>query len=275
MKLTYLGTAAAEGFPAVFCNCEFCRYARKTMGKNIRTRSQSIINGDLLLDLPADTYHHFLSNGIEGDRIKYLFVTHAHQDHFYPDELCMHDSWYAHELRADRLDVFSGESVGKIFNDCDSISKNVFFNPIKAFETVEAGEYKVTALPARHMPQTDALFYIIEQKGKTLLYAHDTGYFFDEVLEYIEKEKLFFDCISFDCTNVSLPSSDKGGHMGIYNILRLDKRLEEIGASSIRTMKIINHFSHNGNPLQHILEEKVSPFGWLVAYDGMQAEFTH
>ena len=23
MKLTYLGTAAAEGFPAVFCNCEY------------------------------------------------------------------------------------------------------------------------------------------------------------------------------------------------------------------------------------------------------------
>ena len=24
MKLTYFGTAAAEGFPAVFCNCDYC-----------------------------------------------------------------------------------------------------------------------------------------------------------------------------------------------------------------------------------------------------------
>jgi phosphoribosyl 1,2-cyclic phosphodiesterase len=29
MKLNFLGTAAAEGFPAIFCNCEYCKEARK------------------------------------------------------------------------------------------------------------------------------------------------------------------------------------------------------------------------------------------------------
>ena len=29
MKFKYLGTAAAEGFPAVFCDCEYCKEARK------------------------------------------------------------------------------------------------------------------------------------------------------------------------------------------------------------------------------------------------------
>ena len=72
MKLTYLGTAAAEGFPAIFCNCEFCKEARKLKGKNIRTRSQSIINDDLLIDFPADSYMHFLQQDIEADKIKYL-----------------------------------------------------------------------------------------------------------------------------------------------------------------------------------------------------------
>ncbi len=38
MKLTYLGTAAAEGWPAVFCNCPCCRQARVLGGKDIRTR---------------------------------------------------------------------------------------------------------------------------------------------------------------------------------------------------------------------------------------------
>lgn len=75
MKLTYLGTVAAEGFPEVFCNCEYCKEARKLKCKNIRTCSQSIINDDLLIDLPADTYMHFLDNDIEGDKIKYLFMT--------------------------------------------------------------------------------------------------------------------------------------------------------------------------------------------------------
>ena len=32
MKLKYLGTAAAEGYPAMFCNCENCKKAQKEKG---------------------------------------------------------------------------------------------------------------------------------------------------------------------------------------------------------------------------------------------------
>jgi phosphoribosyl 1,2-cyclic phosphate phosphodiesterase len=272
MKLKYLGTAAAEGFPAVFCNCEYCKNARKTKGKNIRTRSQAIINDDLLLDLPADTYHHFLSNGIEGDLIKYLFVTHGHMDHFYPKELAMHDSWYAHDLRADSLNVYGGRLVGELFNACTDISKNVFFNPIKPFEAVEAGKYKVTALPAKHMFDTEALFYIIEEEGKTLLYAHDTGYFYDEVFDFIKEKGFKFDLISYDCTQVDIQTSDNGTHMGIDNILRVRERLNGIGALKNGTKHVINHFSHNGNPDHAVLEARVKDLDFLVSYDGMEVE---
>ena len=55
MKFQYLGTAAAEGWPAVFCRCEACEEAARRGGKNIRTRSQALVNDDLLLDLPPDT----------------------------------------------------------------------------------------------------------------------------------------------------------------------------------------------------------------------------
>ena len=48
MKLKYLGTAAAEGYPAMFCDCENCRKAFKNKGKNIRSRSQAIIDNSLL-----------------------------------------------------------------------------------------------------------------------------------------------------------------------------------------------------------------------------------
>ena len=99
MKIQFLGTAAAEGMPAVFCNCAVCQEARRLGGKNIRTRSQALIDDQLLIDLPADTYMHFLTNGIEGDRIGHLLITHSHEDHLYPDELEMRCSWYAHDLR--------------------------------------------------------------------------------------------------------------------------------------------------------------------------------
>ena len=50
MKIKYLGTAAAEGVPAIFCHCEVCKYAREHKGKDIRTRSQAMIDDSILLE---------------------------------------------------------------------------------------------------------------------------------------------------------------------------------------------------------------------------------
>ena len=55
MKMTWLGTAAAEGWPAMFCRCPSCTESAKHGGKSIRSRSQSLVNDDLLIDFPADT----------------------------------------------------------------------------------------------------------------------------------------------------------------------------------------------------------------------------
>ena len=54
MKVQYLGTAAAERIPGMFCNCEVCRRALALGGKNIMTQAQVLIeagtaeNGKLL-----------------------------------------------------------------------------------------------------------------------------------------------------------------------------------------------------------------------------------
>lgn len=56
MKLRYLGTAAAEGVPAVFCPCPACAHARKVGGKEVRTRSGAIVDDALKLDFPGDAY---------------------------------------------------------------------------------------------------------------------------------------------------------------------------------------------------------------------------
>ena len=269
MKLTYLGTAASEGFPAVFCNCDFCKEARELKGKNIRTRSQAIVNDDLLLDFPPDTYYHFLENDIRGDKIKYLFITHPHHDHFYFEDLLIRHSYYAHNRDTDTLKVFCPKVVYETFK-VQGIPEKVEVKVIKEFETVSLPEYEIVALPAKHNPK-GALIYII--KGdKTLLYAHDTGYFFEDVFEYIDKNKIKFDMISIDCTNVDIDIDDNGRHMGLPNVKRVLKRLEDINSINKYSEVYINHFSHNGNPLHHILEDKVKGTGIKVAYDGCVVE---
>ena len=266
MKITYFGTAAAEGFPALFCNCEYCNEARKLGGKNIRTRSQTLINNNLLIDFPADTYSHFLQNGVEGDNIEYLLITHAHADHFYSEDLFMRSGAFAHNMNVPTLKVFCPKTVYETF---DKIPQNVEVTILESCQTVELGQYKVTALPARHMSGSVAFIYII-QGEKTLLYAHDTGYFYEDVFNYIEKNEIVFDMISLDCTNVDIPISDEGTHMGFPNIERVLNRLCSMGAVTESTVKYVNHFSHNGNPIHHVLEERAKKYGCCVAYDGCQ-----
>ena len=268
MRLTYLGTAASEGFPALFCNCAYCNEARRLGGKNIRTRSQALINDDLLIDLPADTSHHFLANGIEGDRIRYLLLTHGHSDHFYPKELEIRHGCYARQMRVPTLRVIGSEGTLKRLGE---VPQGVELSVVRAFETVELDGYRITALPARHMPGGEPLFYIIEG-DKTLLYAHDTGYFYEEAFACIQERGFAFDMVSLDCTNVDIPISDEGGHMGFPNLGRVLERLREMGAVREETVCYVNHFSHNGNPLQDALCERAAEYGCSVSYDGCCVE---
>lgn len=271
MKLTYFGTAAAEGFPAVFCNCDYCKEARLLGGKNIRTRSQALIDDTLLIDLCADTYWHFMANGVTGHKISHLLVTHPHGDHFYPAELEMHQSPFAHEMKSPFLEVYGGREVCETLESCEKL-RRIRSHHLTPFVPTAVGDYTVTALPARHMEEAEAFIYIIEGDS-VLLYAHDTGYFYEETLRYIREKKLRFDLVSFDCTNVDIAISDRGGHMGLDNIRRLDKVLGEMGAVDEKTVKVINHFSHNARPIQSVLKEKVKDDGYLVAFDGMQVTF--
>ena len=278
MKIQYLGTAASEGFPAVFCNCGFCRDARKQGGKNIRTRSQAVIDDELLIDFPADTYFHSLQYGVRLDRLKLLLVTHSHGDHFYPRELLLRGSCYAHELAYEKLPIVCGEGVFREFEKVaaplieEPVRKGLQFIRAVPFRTLRLCGYEITPLPANHMAGEDAMIYIVK-KDKCLLYMHDTGFLREETLDFLAENKTYFDFVSLDCTNVEIPIEDSGSHMGLENIKRLIKRLEALGAINEKTIKYINHFSHNANPMHERLCRLAEPSGLHVAFDGCVAEF--
>ena len=82
MKLKYYGTGAGYGVPEVFCDCRICRHAREAGGKNIRTRSQAVLDGRLALDLSVDTFHHSAFAGLDMRKIHHVLITHNHHDHF-------------------------------------------------------------------------------------------------------------------------------------------------------------------------------------------------
>ena len=189
LKLTYYGTAAGEGWPGLFCNCELCNQARNLGGKNIRTRSQALVNDDLLIDLPPDTNMHSLVYGLDLSKVNHLLVTHSHSDHFSPTDLEMVREPYAHE-RPNVFHVYGNEKVKeKLWSNVPGISEesaNLEIHTLKPFVPIKIKDYTVIPLLAAHDRKEECLFYLIKQYDKSILYAHDTGAFPDQTIEYLK-----------------------------------------------------------------------------------------
>ncbi|OOC61293.1 MBL fold metallo-hydrolase [Paenibacillus ihbetae] len=98
MKVHFLGTAAAEGFPNPYCRCDACRNARSLGGKNIRTRSSVLIDGMIKVDYSADSHMQALRDGIDLGAVEHLLFTRTHYDHFQPSDLYNRVDGFAHGI---------------------------------------------------------------------------------------------------------------------------------------------------------------------------------
>ena len=281
MKFMYLGTAAAEGWPAVFCQCPACLEAQRLGGKNIRTRAQALINEDLLIDLPPDTYMHKLQHNLDLTSVRYLLITHCHMDHFYPQELTVRGSGYSPVMTVRDLHIYCAQETKDQFYRCHNgeldreSDEALHWHILKAFEPVQAGPYRIVPLPARHMGEGNEPFvYHIEaprENGEgnvSVFYLHDSGYYAPEVWEYFRNLAAAADLISIDSTSGDIDTQFKGGHLGVPDVLRVKKEMEAIGMVDAHTHFVMNHFSHNGHLLHHQLEALAGPAGAEVSYDG-------
>lgn len=283
MKIQFLGTAAYEGIPALFCQCETCKKARERGGKNLRTPSQAIIDDNLLIDFPADTIAHSLAHCIDFSEIQDCLITHTHSDHLYLEYLPMLivKGGYSHPSE-DKLPFRFYGSYGAMLKinayanskSLDS-SDRLQVNPLELYKPAQIGDYRVTALKAIHDEQSFPVIYLIEDsEGKALLYGNDTGYFCDEVWDYLEKIHVKLSLVSLDCCAANTPELNYDAHMCFNDNLKIKNRLMEMGCADENTIFLANHFSHNG---EDVLYEEFSQIAakknFLATYDGMTVEF--
>ena len=276
MIVKYLGTGAAEGIPAVFCHCDVCQYARTHKGRNIRTRAQALIDGKLLLDFGPDTYMHSLQYDINLADIEVCFITHAHDDHLYLEDLRARRRSRANiNPGTPALKVYGGAGVKNVLKPKEDgfITKDnsVRFVEICAFEQVEVLDgYFVTAIPAVH--NTDSPFvYIITKDNHSFLYAHDTDYFEESVWDYFREKGLYFNAISLDCTE-GIKHIDYPGHMNFERIQTMCQRLVKERCIDEKTTVIANHISHNGLANYEKATEAGKLIGCMVSFDGLEVE---
>lgn len=273
MKIQYLGTAAAEGWPGLFCTCKNCKRAREKGGKNLRSRSQVLINDDLLFDFGPDTFYHAMAFNLNLAEVESVLLTHSHTDHFYPTDLILRAVPYAYERDKNKLFLYGNEKCQSMFermleveDDSANLKKCVGFQTISAFQSFDLSGYHVLPLKASHDPRENCLIYVLTDKeGKNLFYGNDTGIMPEETWEQIKG--LHFDLVSLDCTMGGTPGC--ASHMGMGENNTVRERMLDIGCADDKTIFIMTHFSHNGCLLHEELEEKGAAIGFKVAYDGM------
>lgn len=275
MKIKYLGTGAAEGIPAIFCHCPICEYARDHGGKEIRTRAQALVNGDLLLDFGPDTYMHLLQYQLDLAKVELCLITHPHCDHLCASDFLMRGKdFVTGQPEVPTLYVYGASETEEALMASEAESAlqegRVAFREATAYRTFTYKDYSITPLPAIHSSKTP-LVYLIQQAGRTLLYAHDTDIFSEEVWDYLGRSGIVLNLASLDCTQGAAPI-DYVGHMNLERNFIVRDRMLQMGIADENTVFVANHFSHNGRMTHH---EGVRPEvsrGMVIAYDGMEME---
>ncbi len=277
MKIKYLGTAAAEGIPAIFCECETCKKARELGGKDIRTRSQALINDDLLVDFPADTYMHYLQHKFPMNKIKNCIITHSHSDHLYPKDIIMRAKGYCvSQEEFETLHFYSDKSGYDIIkNTIETYNirpEEVRVHHITVNKSFTAGGYKITPIRAEHDVNSSPVIYAIEKDGKNIFYCNDTSDFSQEGWECLKELGVKFNLVSLDCT-AAWEHIEYVGHMNVQRCNEVRRKLFEYGLADENTIFVLNHFSHNGKGvLYDEFLESAGKEGYRISYDGMVIE---
>ena len=273
MKIVYLGTGAAEGIPALFCQCAYCQSVREGQEKT-RSRAQVVID-DLSIDFPPDAFYHSIAFHFRPAEIRYLLVTHSHLDHFYAQDFVLRGYKYARELAP--LDIFGSEEVIEVFEEStrremrQEVRSNIRLHTLKAFEPVLFGEFRAVPLKAQHSSK-EPFVYLIEKGGKRILHLTDTGDLPEEDFAFLQQEGKKIDLITFDCTFLFDAASENARHMGLKENARIFQRLCALGLADENTKKVITHFSHNCAPTQEKLDRAEREEGVIAAFDGMEIE---
>ena len=282
MKIKYWGTAAAEGVPGIFCNCETCRLAREHKGRKVRSRSQLMINNDLMIDFGPDTYSNSLKYDFNLTHLEHLLITHPHEDHLYSEELWHRLKGYACEIGTPSLTVHGSEDTLAKLCEVDKNVKGfqkqdrVLYDVMKPYETRQIGRYMVTPLPAEHGTK-QPFVYLIEEGEKSFLLLNDCGRPSYELYDYLIKRGIVLNAISFDTTygneNVLAKYGKADHHMGLVDNAAVKSFFDMNGVSNADTVCVVTHFSHQGIDADY---DKMcahsEKYGFIVSYDGLELE---
>lgn len=273
MEAIILGTAAAEGIPALFCGCDACQSARAAGGKDIRARQSLFLPPDIVIDLGPDCLYAVHRFGLDWSGLSIVLYTHSHADHCLPQELEYVRPVFANHRKANGIDVYGNDAVRATIQTTLGEHADVRLHPAPAFMPIQLPNATAIPIPSHHKADgEETLNYIVTREGKTLLCAWDTGSYDDETWEFLKTVRL--DGMLVECTfGVNKRDPMWPYHLDLPSAVAMRDRLRAQGTLVESAPGIITHFSHNGVLPHEAFQDLAGTFGLQVAYDGMRMKF--
>ena len=286
-KLLILGSAAAEGIPAYYCNCRVCREAAAKGGREIRGRTSYNFGDVLQIDYGPDMLHAFQRFYPRLNNIRHLLITHAHEDHLDPAELWFRISGCSHIPEdAEPMVIHASEPAFELIRRgmaptmCGLKSRaemldraHIAFHSIGPFETFELPDIGATVrtFGAQHALDLIPMLFLITMGGRTVFIGNDTGLLPEATKNALKalSGKVHIDVVVLDDT-AALGPGWPDSHMGAPVDLETFAAFDSWGLTDEKTVRVVNHFSHNGGATHGELCAFFEPKGIIVGYDGLE-----
>ena len=283
LKITFLGTAAANAFPEAFCRCKNCEQARRLGGASLRKRSSVLVNEDLLIDLGPDIMAAAQMHAVSLSNVCYCIQTHPHADHLDLSHLlsrspgygtvgapCLH--FYASQETLERAaQTFIRDLAGESLLSADTQKYlNLQMHAIEAYQPVTFGRYRVTAFPANHARGMGAMLYAVEADGQCIFYGADTASLFEQTWQAFHGLNMRFDMAMLDHTYG--PDQPGGDHLSAHQVIEHVARMRKEGVLAPDGRAFATHIAHEGNPAHPELAAFAKQHGYEIAYDGLIVE---
>ncbi len=253
MRITFLGTGAAEGIPAINCDCAHCTRARKEDGRLQRERNAILFElpgYTMLVEAPPDI--RALINKYEVHNLHGILATHAAYSHI--GGIKEFEYWQS------PLDFLAEPALFEVIRKehwTDRLDSIMFHIPYYPGAALYFGQFSLIPFAARrHLP----IFGISIKVGdKRVVYTSSTpNRLTNYALALMEGAHMLI-------VNTPTFKPPKDDHITLTEAVELQQK---VGAERL----VLTHINHHNLPHDE-LEAYVRQFpGVMVAYDGMVLE---
>lgn len=278
MRVTLLGTGAADGIPQPFCACATCTYARSS-GVS-RQPGGVLIDDCLLIDAAPGLSGAVARAGVSLDGVHTIAVTHAHPDHWDPSVL-LYRRWVddARPGELPPLQVIGPSAVLASASSWLPPDATVVLTEAHAGDVHRlAGGLELTVLPSTHGRSEGAVDAIADEAvlyavrdtadGAAVLYAADTGEPDDAMLAALTDGRFTMALLelTFGRTGPRTP-----GHLDHAGFAATVASLRRVGALTDDTDVVAIHVGHH-NPPEPDLADFLATHAARLVPDGTSVE---